>query len=294
MKSLRATFLLLLAPLALASAQTVVPLWSGPAPDSKGTAPTDIPTLTIYLPANATAATPAMIICPGGAYTRLGMVPEGTNPAQWFQSHGIAGCVLTYRLPANGYRVLIPLHDAQRAVRLVRSHAADWKIDPTKVGIMGFSAGGHLASTLETHFDAGNPQAADPVDKLSCRPDIAVLVYPVISTKPGITHGPSMGKLFGHDRDPALMASLSNEDQVTAQTPPTVIVFADNDKTVKPDNSKLMYAALQKAGVVSALQEYPTGGHGFGYSPTPVAHSHAPPGWLDKVGDWLKEQKFMP
>jgi len=268
---------------------TPLPLWSGPAPQSHGTADIDIPTLTPFFPANATTATPAVIICPGGGYAMLSMDMEGTNVAQWFQAHGAAAFVLKYRLPARGYPHPVPLLDAKRAIRLVRSRAAEWKIDPAKVGIMGFSAGGHLASTLETHFDAGDPQAADPIDRPGCRPDFAVLVYPVITmTKDGITNVGCKNNLLGPNPDPALAASLSNETQVTPQTPPTIIVVAKNDSVVPIQNSELMYAALQKAGVPSALQEYPKGDHGFGYGT-----AQAPPGWLDRVGDWLKGQNFL-
>jgi acetyl esterase/lipase len=181
--------------------------------------------------------------------------------------------------------------DAQRAIRLVRSHASDWKINPAKVGIMGFSAGGHLASTVDTHFDVGNPSASDPTDRLNCRPDFAVLVYPVISMKDGVTDQGTKQHLLGPNPDPALVQSLSNDTQVTPQTPPTILVHAVDDRTVPIENSRLMYAALQKAGVPSALQEYPHGGHGFGFGPN---QKNAPPGWLDNAYNWLKGQGFVP
>jgi acetyl esterase/lipase len=266
-------------------------LWDGPAPQSHRTAPNDIPTLTVFLPEKAAQATSAIVICPGGGYAGLSFDTEGINEAKWFQEKGVAAFVLKYRLPVNGYRHPVPLLDAQRAIRLVRNHAADWNINPAKIGIMGFSAGGHLASTVDTHFDTGNASATDPVDRQSCRPDFAVLVYPVISMKDGITHPGSKLNLLGPNPDPALVASLSNETQVTPQTPPTLLVFADDDKAVPPENSRLMYAALQKAGVPSALQEYPHGGHGFGFGAKP---DHSPPGWLDKAYDWLKGLGFMP
>jgi acetyl esterase/lipase len=272
-------------------AQTVAPLWSGPAPQTHGSEEKDIPTLTLFLPGHATGATSAIIICPGGAYMALSMTNEGFNEARYFQARGVAGLVLKYRLPANGYPHPVPLLDAQRAFRLARSHATDWNLDPSKIGVMGFSAGGHLASTVETHYDAGNPQAADPVDKLGCRPDFAVLVYPVISMKDGLTHEVSKRNLLGPDPDPALVENLSNETQVTPQTPPTILVHAVDDGAVPIANSRLMYAALQKAGVSSRLDEYPTGGHGFGYGANP---DRSPAGWLDKVYDWLKGQGFVP
>jgi acetyl esterase/lipase len=274
-----------------ALAQTVVPLWKGPAPQSHGTTPNDIPTLTVFLPEKESRATSAIIICPGGGYEFLAFDYEGVNEAKWFQERGAAAFVLTYRLPVNGYRHPVPLLDAQRAIRLLRSHAADWKINPAKVAVMGFSAGGHLASTLDTHFDAGNPQAADPVDRQSCRPDFAVLVYAVISMKDGVTHQGCSASLLGPNPDPALVESLSNETQVTPQTPPTLMVHAADDSVVPIENSRLMLAALQKMGVPSALQEYPHGGHGFGYGNKP---DNSPPGWLDKAYDWLRTQGFMP
>lgn len=287
-------FLLLTLSLAMtltttAFADKEIPLWDGPAPQSLGNTPKDIPTITPFLPPKSSKPTPAVVICPGGAYVFLAFGHEGINVAQWYQKQGVAAFVLKYRYGT--YHHPVPMLDAQRAMRLVRSRAADWNIDPAKVGIMGFSAGGHLASTVETHFDAGDPDATDPVDKLSCRPDFAVLVYPVISMKDDVTHKGSRDSLLTTHPDPKLIANLSNETQVTAQTPPTVIVVASDDKTVKPKNSHLMYEALQKAGVPSELQEYPTGDHGFGYGMVP---DKSPPGWLDKVGGWLKGQGFMP
>ncbi len=225
-------------------AQTVVPLWNGPAPQSHGNTPNDIPTLTVFLPPNATVPTSAVVICPGGGYGFLAFDHEGINEAKWLNGKGVAGLVLKYRLPLNGYRHPVPMLDVQRAIRLVRSHAADWKIDPAKVGVMGFSAGGHLASTADTHFDAGNPQAADPVDKLSCRPDFAVLVYPVITLKvPGVTHEGSKDNLLGPNPDPKLVENLSNETQVTPQTPPTVLVHAQDDGAVPIENSGRVFRA---------------------------------------------------
>jgi acetyl esterase/lipase len=286
-------FILLVLSLAdAARAQSVVPLWHGAAPQSLGNAPKDTPTLTVFLPENHDSRpTPAIVICPGGGYAMLSLTAEGSNEAKWFQSRGVAGLVLTYRLPTDGYRHPVPLLDAQRALRLVRNNAAQWKIDPAKIGIMGFSAGGHLASTLETHFDAGNLASEDSVDWASCRPDFAVLVYPVISMKDGITHSGSKSNLLGPNPDPSLVANLSNETQVTRQTPATDLVVALDDGAVPPLNSQLMYAALQKAGVPSALQAYPKGGHGFGFGNVPDS---SPPGWLDRVADWMKSQGFMP
>jgi len=274
-----------------------VPLWDGPAPQGHGSTPDDIPSLTVFLPESKSGPTAAVVICPGGGYGRLSLNHEGINIARWFQSHGVAGLVLQYRLPKNGYLHPVPLLDAQRAQRLARSHAQDWNIDPKKVGVIGFSAGGHLASTVATHFDSGNPQAPDAVDRLSCRPDFAVLVYPVISMKDDITHRGSKKSLLGTNPDPALVENLSNDTQVTSQTPPTLLVHAQDDRAVPIENSRLMYAALQKAGVVSAIHEYPIGGHGFGFGDMkrPGDNPRALKlGWIDKAGDWLKAQGFLP
>lgn len=268
----------------------MVPLWNGPAPHSHGTSLDDTPRLYAYLPEKPARPSPAIIVCPGGGYGGLAYFHEGINEAEWFRQQGIAAFVLFYRLPTNGYRHPVPLLDAQRAVRLLRSRAAEWNIDPGKIAVMGFSAGGHLVSTLDTHFDAGDPKAADPVDRQSCRPDFTVLVYPVITFQvPGVTHEGSKLNLLGPNPDPALVASLSNDTQVTPRTPPTLLVHAEDDRAVPIENSRLMLAALQKAGVPSALHEYPHGGHGFGFGPEQHA---APPEWLDRVVAWLAEQGF--
>ena len=273
-----------------ASAQQVIPLWQGAAPLSKGTNATDIPDLTLFLPKKGSSPTPAIVICPGGGYGHLALTHEGTTVAQYFQTHGVAAFVLKYRLPKNGYLHPVPLTDVQRAIRLVRSHASEWHVDPTKVGVVGFSAGGHLASTVSTHFDHGNSQASDPVDRLCCRPDFALLVYPVISSDVQIAHRGSFANLLGPTPDPAILRTLSNETQVTADTPPTVLVHALDDKGVPPQNSEVYYKALQQAKVPSDLQEYPTGGHGFGYGHVP---DNSPPGWLDKAFGWLKAKGLL-
>ena len=266
----------------------VVPLWNGPAPQSHGTAPDDTPRLYVYLPEKPAKPGPAIIICPGGGYGMLAFEHEGINEAEWFQQRGIPAFILFYRLPSNGYRHPVPLLDAQRAVRLLRSRAAEWNIDPAKIAVMGFSAAGHLVSTLDTHFDAGDAKAADPVDRQSCRPDFTVLVYPVITLEvKGVTHEGSKENLLGPNPDPALVHSLSNNTQVTPKTPPTLLVHAEDDKAVPIENSRLMLAALQKAGVPSALQEYPHGGHGFGFGPKQTT---APAGWLDRAVEWIQSQ----
>jgi acetyl esterase/lipase len=269
--------------------ETFVPLWDGPAPYSTGTADADTPRLYVYLPQPSMRPTRAMIVIPGGGYEFLAYEHEGINEAEWFQKQGIAAFVFLYRLPIHGYRHPVPLLDAQRAVRLVRSRAAEWNIDPAQIAIMGFSAGGHLASTLITHFDAGDPKAADPVERQSCRPDYAALIYPVITLKSGVTHEGSKLTLLGPNPDAALVETLSSETQVTPRTPPTVLVHSVDDDVVPIENARLMWAALKKAGVAGELHEYPTGAHGFGFGP---GYDRAPAGWLDRVQAWLETQGF--
>jgi acetyl esterase/lipase len=273
------------------SEPTVTPLWNGPAPQSHGNEPQDIPSITAYLPKNARHPAPAMIVCPGGGYNILMMDYEGSNVAEWFQERGIAGFVLKYRLPAKGYHHPVPLLDAQRAIRLVRHNAAEWNIDASQVGIMGFSAGGHLAASATAHFDGGHRTATDLVDRESCRPDFAVLVYPVITmTDP---HGDSGTRknIIGPDANPALVDHLSIEKQVTAKTPPVLLVHAADDGPVPIENSRLMLAALQQAGVLSMMHEYPTGGHGFGYYLDQEKNKVT--GWLDRTHDWLKRNGLV-
>ena len=276
-----------------AAAEPIIPLWNGPAPHQKGNGPDDIPTLTVFLPEKGTPPLSAILICPGGGYGMLASEHEGSNEAKWFAERDVAAFVLKYRLPVHGYLHPVPLLDAQRAIRLIRSQATEWKINPDKVGVMGFSAGGHLASTLETHDDAGDPHAADPVDRLSCRPDFAALIYPVITFTGPNAHLGSAHNLLGPHPDPALLENLSNQDQVTAQTPPTILVHAKDDKAVPFANSEMMLAALQKAGVPCTLLVYDHGGHGFGFGHNQY-NNNGPKDWLDRVYAWLKGQSFVP
>jgi len=262
-------------------------LWDDVAPDTHST---QVPNVLEYIPAKTATPTTAIIIAPGGGYQSLQMQEEGENAADWFKAHGIAAFVLYYRLDHQNPFPLLPMHDGQRAIRWVRSKAAQFNIDPNKIGMMGFSAGGHLASTVDTHFDAGNPTAADPIDRVSCRPDFTILVYPVISMKDGITNAVCKKNLLGLNPDPALVESLSNETQVTPQTPPTILFACADDPLVPIANDRLMFAALQKAGVASEYHEYPTGGHAWGFRAVP---DKSPPGWLDvTLYAWLKKIGF--
>jgi acetyl esterase/lipase len=262
-------------------------LWPDGAPLAKGTADADTPTLAVYLPDPSTANGCGIVICPGGGYSHLSMIREGSDVAHWLNSHGVAAFVLKYRL--NPYRQPVPMLDGQRAMRLARFHATDWNIDPNRIGMMGFSAGGHVASTIGTHFDSGNPAAPDPIDRLGCRPDFLVLLYPVISMKQEIAHAGSRHFLLGDIPSDELVQSLSNETQVTAQTPPTFLAASKTDPTVKIINSELFYQALQKAGVPSQLVEFNTGGHGWGLAPNNPELAV----WKDTCLTWMNERGFM-
>ncbi len=276
---------LVLATASLLHAQETLPLWPEGAPGALGKDDKDIPTITIYPanPANASGA--AMVILPGGGYGGLAG-HEGKGYADWFVTNGIASFVIKYRLGSHGYRHPAMLNDAARAVRLVRARAADWKIDPKRVGVIGSSAGGHLASTVATHFDAGKPDAADPVERQSSRPDLAILCYPVITMGPN-THGGSKNNLLGKEPDPELVKLLSNEAQVTKDTPPCFIWHTWEDKAVKVENSLEFAAALQRAGVPFDLHVYQKGAHGMGLGKN---QSHP---WAADCAFWLKAQGFV-
>ncbi|MFZ5830055.1 MAG: alpha/beta hydrolase, partial [Planctomycetota bacterium] len=220
-------------------------LWPAGAPGALGDTPNDKPTLTIWLPAAEKATGAAVVICPGGGYVNLAVDHEGKQIAEWLNSLGVAGFVLEYRHRRRGYGHPYPMLDAQRAVRTVRARAKEFGVDPQKIGILGFSAGGHLASTIATHFDAGNADADDPIERVSCRPDFAVLCYPVIMFDEEQTHRGSMRNLLGENPDPELVRSLSNEKQVTAETPPTFLFHTDADAGVPAENPVAFYLALR-------------------------------------------------
>lgn len=259
----------------------ILPLWEGTPPNSQPAGQPEsrskggsivwighvqAPSVEVRLPSQGNATGQAVIVCPGGAYGGLAYDWEGTDIASWLNSRGVAAIVLRYRLPIDGdvahQKWLCPLLDAQRAIRFTRAHAAEWAINPAKVGIMGFSAGGHLASTAGTHFDAGDTKAADPIDRFSSRPDFLILIYPVI-TMGEYTHGGSRENLLGKNPSADLVRLYSNELQVTAQTPPTFLVHAGDDNAVPVQNSLLFYEALVAHKVPAELHVYPHGGHGF-------------------------------
>jgi acetyl esterase/lipase len=266
-----------------------VTLWPDGAPGALGVSTNDIPTLTPYLPDPAKATGAAMVICPGGGYAHLAP-HEGNDYALWLNQHGVTCFVLKYRLGSSGYRHPAMLQDAARAVRLVRSRAADWKIDPKRVGIMGSSAGGHLASTLMTHFDSGNTNATDPVERQSSRPDLGILCYPVI-TMGEYTHKGSRNNLLGTHPSPELVRLLSNELQVTTNTPPCFIWTTFEDKTVPMENTLLFAEALRKHHVPFDLHVYQKGGHGMGLKDKPPFANPHP--WAGDCLFWLRQQGFV-
>ena len=272
-----------------AEQNTPLPLWAEGAPGALGTDEKDIPTITPYFPEPDAATGAAMVICPGGGYG--GLAPhEGNDYALWLNQNGVTCFVLKYRLGSAGYRHPRMLEDAARAVRLVRARAKEWKVDAQRVGIMGSSAGGHLASTLLTHFDSGTPNAEDPVERESSRPDLGVLCYPVI-TMGTHTHQGSKKNLLGENPSPDLVKLLSNELQVTSQTPPTFLWHTADDGAVPVENSLDFAAALKRAGVPFALHIYEKGRHGLGLADKPPFQNVHP--WAKDCLFWLKEHGFV-
>ncbi len=283
------TALLVFSLVSRAEVKDPIPLWPDGAPGALSKEDKDIPTITPYLadPSRATGA--AMVICPGGGYGGLAQ-HEGKDYALWLNEQGITAFVLKYRLGSNGYRHPAMLNDAARAVRLVRTKASDWKLEPKRVGIMGSSAGGHLASTLLTHFDAGKSDAAEPVERQSSRPDVGVLCYPVITMGP-FTHQGSKNNLLGTEPAPELVALLSNELQVTKNTPPCFLFHTFEDTAVPVENSLQFAEALRKAGVPFDLHVYQKGRHGIGLNDKPPFANVHP--WAKDLLFWLKEQGFV-
>ena len=266
------------------------PLWPEGAPGALGKEDKDIPTLTPYLPDPAKATGAAIVICPGGGYGALAPY-EGGDYARFLNEYGVAGFVLKYRLGSSGYRHPVMLQDAARAVRLVRAQAGEWKVDPKRIGIMGSSAGGHLASTLVTHFDAGKPDAADPIARQSSRPDLGILCYAVI-TLGQFTHQGSKNNLLGKDPSPELVRELSNELQVTKDTPPCFIWHTYEDSAVPVENSMQFAEALRKAGVPYDLHIYQQGPHGLGLGTRDWNPEKRHP-WTRDCIVWLQVQGFV-
>lgn len=290
--------------LAQPPAHDVVPLWSGKAPHAIGESKFDKPTITIYKAPPDKANGTACVICPGGGYGFLADEHEGKDAALFLNKHGITAFVLHYRI-ASGERKgplhPAPLEDAQRAIRTVRAKSKEWGIDPHRIGIWGFSAGGHLASTAGTHFDEGKSDG-DTIDQVSCRPDFLILSYPVISTDKDVTHGGSMKNLIGDKPEDKLLEYYSNDKQVTSKTPPTFIFHTSEDVAVKPENAIRFYLACKKAKVSCELHMYSKGVHGVGLGTGwkdattgkwRVAPEPAVASWPDRMIDWLGVQGFM-
>ncbi|WP_111308122.1 alpha/beta hydrolase [Confluentibacter sediminis] len=279
----------------------MIPLWDGNVPNSVISDEVEMirrgdvlyvslvqtPTLEVHLPTKRHATGRSVIICPGGGYVNLVYDWEGTDIAKWFNSKGIAAFVLKSRLP-NSKSIKVsyeaPLQDAQRAMRIVRSQADKWGIDPNKIGIMGFSAGGHLASTLGTQFSKPNNFKESAIDTVSARPDFMVLIYPVITMKSDYTHGGSRNSLLGNNPSNDLVNQYSNELQVTENTPPTFLVHSEDDGAVPVENSLQLYKALKDKGIKTEMHLYPYGGHGYSLA---LGKGHLET-WTDRLYDWLK------
>ena len=297
-----------------AANNTEIALWPDGVPESNGITGPEIvkngmisnistPSMTVFPADSAKNTGVALLICPGGGYSIECAGYEGTDFAQWLSENGITGIVLKYRLP-NGHSN-IPLKDAQQAMRIIRSRAAEWGINPAKIGISGFSAGGHLASTAGTHFDMGkqnccaektcskSKKKAEPqpveLETFSCRPDFMILFYPVISMQEALTHGGSRTNLLGNAYNRDSVNYYSNEMQVTKDTPPTLLLLSDNDKTVMPQNSVNFYTALKSHGIPASMYIFPEGGHGWGLKKDFRYHEF----WKGLCMDFLKQQKFV-
>ena len=264
-----------------------MPLWTDGVPGTSSPESGPAPTLSLYRPAPGKATGGVVVVCPGGGYQGLAD-HEGKPIAEWLNGLGITAVVLRYRLgPSNQHPAM--LEDAARAIRTTRANAKSWGIDPARVAIIGFSAGGHLASTVGTHFDAGDPAATDPIDRQSSRPDRLLLVYPVISMRKDITHAGSRRNLLGTDPADDLVDSLSNETQVTAQTPPTFMVHTASDDAVPAENSLLFALALQKARVPVELHLFEQGRHGLGLGPAGMPYSE----WKQLAERWFAAQGWL-
>lgn len=247
-----------------------------------------VTTLSVFIPKETKPDQTAVLIFPGGGYSHLSMDKEGTKVAEWLNNLGIVAFVLKYRLPSDlimKNKSVGPLQDAQEAIRYVRSNASKWNIDPNKIGTIGFSAGGHLASTLATHFD---DKVYESKFNMSARPDFSILIYPVISMENGITHKGSQTSLLGQNPSQALIDDFSNEKKVTSQTPPTFLVHASDDGAVIPENSINYYLALKKNNISAELHIYEKGGHGFGLGVKDTSQF-----WSNDCKEWLKINHYI-
>jgi acetyl esterase/lipase len=275
----------------------VVPLWPEGVPDAIANGGPEVvadgrisnvhqPTLTPYLPKRRQVGT-AVIICPGGGYQRLAIEKEGRDVAQWLDSLGVTAFVLKYRLKEYGHPA--PLRDVLRAIRIVRENAAAWRVDPARIGVLGFSAGGHLAATAGTLFDAAEGRTGASIDRVSARPDFMLLVYPVITLAGPYVHAGSRDNLLGTNPPPNLLERLSPDLQVTVNTPPAFLVHGGTDQAVAPENSVLFYTALRRAGVPAELHVYERGPHGFG-----LARDQGPISeWTARAAEWLAARGLL-
>jgi acetyl esterase/lipase len=267
--------------------ESSVRLWDQEAPGAQGSANVDIPTLTLFPVPDKKVTTAAFIVCPGGAYQHLSP-REGPPVARWLNTLGVTAFVLKYRIGPK-YHHPVEMEDVQRAIRLVRARASDWRIDPKRIGIIGFSAGGHLASTAATHFDDGNPAAPDEADRVSSRPDLVILMYPVITMMDPYVHASSRLNLLGEKPDPALMSLLSNERHVTPDTPPCFIVHTADDRTVPVQNSLMFALALRDNKVPVELHIFEHGPHGFALGgKDPILST-----WPTLAASWLQAHGFV-
>lgn len=285
---LAAAVLLSMSSLTLAEEPKTELLWPAGAPGAKGTEAKDKPTLIIYLPEKEKANGGAIVICPGGGYGGLAMDHEGHQIARWLNDNGIAAFICDYRHRGKGYGHPAPLEDAQRAIRTVRARAKEFNVDPAKIGILGFSAGGHLTSSAVTHFDKGKADDADPIQKVSCRPDFGVLCYPVIAFNEKFTHVGSQNNLLGKDAPEDLVTSMSSEKQVTTETPPCFLWHTYEDTGVPPENSIVFYLACIKNKVPAELHVYEKGRHGVGLGKGIAGTEN----WPTECIAWLKNHGF--
>lgn len=264
-----------------------IPLWEGGAPGALGTEDGDRPTLTIYRAPRVANGT-GVIVAPGGGYGALAMDHEGRQVAYWFNAMGVSAFVLKYRLGPK-YHHPIELGDAQRAIRTVRARAPEFGVLADRIGMMGFSAGGHLTATAGTHFDAGKPDAADPIDRISSRPDFLILGYPVISSDPAIAHAGSFKNLLGENPDVRLLEDLSNDLRVTPETPPTFLFHTNADAGVPAENSVRFYLALRKAKVPAEMHIFESGPHGVGLALNDPSLS----AWPTLLMNWLRARGLL-
>ena len=283
-----ATFALGQVPHDLTAEPQTILLWPNGAPGALGQGEDDKPTITVFRPWGHNLSGTAVIVAPGGSYGFLAANHEGRQVANWFNALGITAFVLKYRLGPR-YHHPIELGDAQRAIRLVRSRATEFEISPDRIGMMGFSAGGHLASTTATHFDDGNPAAADPIDRAGSRPDFVILGYPVITLEMPYVHAGSVRNLLGDHPEPRLVEELSNELHVTAQTPPTFLFATSDDDVVPVENSVNFYAALHKAGVPAELHVFEKGPHGVGLALGNPALGE----WPALLANWMRQRGLL-